>query len=60
MMSPEQVTEHGRALTELTTLKESNAHLRAQNKELQDTAMQKQREAADALKQLQPLKDQLT
>ena len=60
LLTPDQMAEHQRAVDQLTTLKESNAHLRAHNRELIDTALLKEREAAEARAQLQPLKDQIT
>jgi hypothetical protein len=60
VLSPEDKAGHVRALEQLMTLRESNAHLRAHNKELADEAARCTREAEAALRQLQPLKDQIT
>jgi hypothetical protein len=60
LLSPDEMAEHARALEQLSTLRESNAHLRAQNRELADTAARREREAGEARAQLQPLRDQIT
>ena len=60
LLTPDQVADHQRALEQLTTLRESNAHLRAHNRDLADTASKKEQEAAEARQQLQPLKDTIT
>jgi hypothetical protein len=60
LLRPEEMADHARTLEQLSTLRESNAHLRTQNRELADTAAQHEREAADAHTQLQPLRDQIT
>lgn len=60
VLAPEQMADHTRALEQLTTLRESNAHLRAQNRELADAAARREREAAEARAQLQPLQDKIT
>jgi hypothetical protein len=60
MLSPDEKAGHARALEQLTTLRESNAHLRVQNKELVGEASRRHKEAEEALKLVQPLKDQIT
>jgi len=60
LLTPDQVAERERDMEQLTTLRESNAHLRAHNRELTDAAARREREAAQARAQLQPLRDQIT
>jgi hypothetical protein len=60
LLSPSELAGRDRALEDLTTLRESNAHLRAHNKELVDAAAAREREAAAAKAQLQPLNDRIT
>jgi hypothetical protein len=60
VLGPDQMADHARTLEQLTTLRESNAHLRAHNRELAEAAARREREAAEARAQLQPLHDKIT
>lgn len=60
VLTPQQMAEHTATAEQLQTLRESNAHLRTRNRELEDTAARREREAREARAQLQPLQSRLS